>query len=55
VTNIGLKIGKQQIFSTDPIADIDRRVVEVKIRLDKEDSQKVKSFTNLQVEVLINI
>lgn len=55
VTNIGLKIGKQQIFSTDPIADIDRRVVEVKIRLDKEDSQKVKSLTNLQVEVLINI
>lgn len=55
VAHLGLQIGKQQIFSTDPIADIDRRVVEVKIHLNKKDSQKVKNLTNLQVEVLINI
>jgi len=32
---------------------VDARVVEVKIRLDKEDSKRVKGLTNLQVEVKI--
>lgn len=53
VEQIGLKIGKQAILDTDPIADEDARVVEVKIRLDSEDSQRVAGLTNLRVKVEI--
>ncbi len=48
---IGLKVQRNDVFSTDPQADTDTRVVEVKIRLD--DSQRVASFTNMQVFVAI--
>ena len=54
VDEIGLQIGKQEVLSTNPVIDVDGRVVEVKIRLDSEDSQKVASLTNLQVKVVIN-
>jgi HlyD family secretion protein len=55
VTQIGLQVRKQGTFSTDPVADVDRRVVDVKIRLNPEEAKQVKGLTNLQVEVLINI
>ena len=55
VEQIGWKIGKRDILDTDPAADVDVRVVEVKIRLDREHSQKVSGLTNLQVEVKIFI
>ncbi|MDB9450042.1 ABC exporter membrane fusion protein [Dolichospermum circinale] len=51
----GLEIGKQDILNADPAADVDARVSEVKIRLDPKDSQQVRSLTNLQVEVSINL
>ncbi len=54
VAQIGLQIGKKDILDTDPAADIDARVVEVKIRLNPEDSQKVAGLTNLKIEVKIN-
>ncbi|RUR83885.1 devB secretion protein [Chlorogloeopsis fritschii PCC 6912] len=54
VTQVGLQVKKQAIFSTDPVADVDRRVVEVKIRLNPKDAKQVRSLTNLQVEVVIN-
>ncbi|PSB57228.1 HlyD family secretion protein, partial [filamentous cyanobacterium CCP1] len=54
VTRTGLQINPQNILSTDPAADVDRRIVEVKIRLDPDDSQRVSSLTNLQVNVLID-
>lgn len=41
------------MLDTDPVADVDARVVEVKIRLHPEDSQKVANLTNLQVNVVI--
>lgn len=53
VTQVGLQIKKQATFSTDPTADVDRRVVEVKIRLNQKDSEQVRSLTNLQVEAII--
>ena len=53
VDEIGLQIGKQEVFSTNPAFDIDARVVEVKIRLNPEDSQKVSGMTNLRVEAVI--
>ncbi len=55
VERIGLLIGKNEIFATDPTADVDARVVEVKIRLDETDSQSVAQLTNLQVAVIIDL
>ncbi|AFY83888.1 HlyD family efflux transporter periplasmic adaptor subunit [Oscillatoria acuminata] len=53
VDRIGLQIGKKDVLETDPTADTDARVVEVKIRLDPQDSERVSGLTNLQVEVII--
>ncbi|MCG6136084.1 MAG: HlyD family efflux transporter periplasmic adaptor subunit [Nostoc sp. LLA-1] len=49
ITEIGRKIGKRDALSIDPVADIDARVVEVKIALSPEDSQRVSGFTNARV------
>lgn len=54
VDEIGWKISTKNALGTDPVADADARVVEVKIRLDPESSEKVASLTNLQVNVIIN-
>ncbi len=54
VEELGLQIGKKDVLGTDPVADADVRVVEVKIRLDAKDSQRVAGLTNLQVNVLID-
>jgi HlyD family secretion protein len=51
VKRIGLRIGKNDVISTDPAANTDTRVVEVKIRL--LNSRPVANFTNLQVKVAI--
>jgi hypothetical protein len=52
VAQIGQKIDKNDVLNTDPAADTDARVVEVKIRLD--DSKRVEGLTNLQVKVEID-
>jgi HlyD family secretion protein len=51
VDRIGLKIGKKDILSTDPVADADARVVEVEIRL--EEPNLAASLTNLRVEIVL--
>ena len=51
VERVGLKIGKNDVTNTDPAANTDTRVVEVKIRL--LNSRPVANLTNLQVQVLI--
>lgn len=55
VEKIGLEIERQNVVNTDPTANIDARVVEVKIKLDKESSQKVAGLTNLQVNARIKV
>ncbi|WP_204104344.1 MULTISPECIES: ABC exporter membrane fusion protein [Spirulina sp. CCY15215] len=55
VEAIGSQIGKRDILSNDPTLDIDVRIIEVKIRLEPEDSQQVSHFINSQVEVKIYI
>ncbi|MGB7710644.1 MAG: HlyD family efflux transporter periplasmic adaptor subunit [Microcoleus sp.] len=55
VARIGKQIGKKDVLNTDPAADTDARVVEVRIRLNPESSKKVAALTNLQVEVKIEI
>ncbi len=54
VDEIGLQIGKKDALGTDPVADADARVVEVKIKLNPEASQRVSGLTNLQIKVVIN-
>jgi ABC exporter DevB family membrane fusion protein len=54
VEEIGLEVGKKDVLGTDPVADVDARVVEVKIRLEPEDSKKVAGLTNLKVQAVID-
>jgi HlyD family secretion protein len=54
VSYVGLQIGKQDVLKTDPAADSDSRVVEVKIAIDPTDSQVVKGLTNSKVMIKIN-
>ncbi len=51
VDHVGLQIRKNDVLNTDPAADTDARVIEVKIKL--ADSPKVAGLTNLQVNVAI--
>jgi HlyD family secretion protein len=53
VYEVGLQVNRQSSFSTQPGENLDRRVIEVKIRLNPKDSQQVSSLTNLQVQVAI--
>ncbi|MBW4535804.1 MAG: HlyD family efflux transporter periplasmic adaptor subunit [Pleurocapsa minor HA4230-MV1] len=57
VEHLGLQVGTKELSATseeDPTQDENSRIVEVKIRLNPEDSQKVSSLTNMQVRVEIN-
>ncbi|MBD2142183.1 ABC exporter membrane fusion protein [Anabaena sp. FACHB-1250] len=56
VADIGLQVGRQNIFNTNPGSNTDNRIVDVKIRIDNlADNQRVSSLTNLQVQALIQI
>jgi HlyD family secretion protein len=49
-----LVVSRKVIFSNDPVADIDARVVEVWIRLAPEDSAQVAGLSNARAEVVID-
>jgi HlyD family secretion protein len=55
VSQIGIQVNQQNVFSNQPGENLDRRVVEVKISLNSEDSKLVAGLTNLQVQVQIKI
>jgi len=55
VMEVGLEINKKDVLNTDPAAQFDARVVEVKVRLDAESSRKVAGLTNLSVQVAIDV
>jgi HlyD family secretion protein len=55
VAQIGLQVNRQNVFSNQPGENLDRRVIEVKISLNPEDSKRVAGFTNLQVQTAIEI
>ncbi len=56
VADIGLQVGKQNIFNNTLQADTDNKIIDVKIRIDNmENNQQVAGLTDLQVEVLIDI
>jgi HlyD family secretion protein len=56
VREVGWQVDKQSIFSLNPGADTDRKIVQVKISIDDiADSQRVSRLTNMQVDVAIQI
>lgn len=55
VVEVGLEINKQDVLNTDPAAQFDARVVEVKVLLDQVASRRVAGLTNLSVQVLIDV
>ena len=55
VEKIGLEIQRQEVVNTDPTANIDAKVVEVKVKLDEDSSEKVTNLTNLLVNVQIQL
>ncbi len=50
-----LVVSRKVVFSNDPVADIDARVVEVRIRLSSADSAKVAGLSNARAEVVIDV
>jgi HlyD family secretion protein len=55
VVEIGRQVSRQNVFSNQPGENLDKRVVEVKVRLTPADSQRVAGLTNLQVETAIDL
>lgn len=55
VERLGLQVRRQTVINTDPISNIDNRVVEVYIRLDDASSRKAASLTNMQVKAVIEL
>ncbi|MBD1215128.1 MAG: ABC exporter membrane fusion protein [Dolichospermum circinale Clear-D4] len=56
VADIGLQVGRQNIFNTNPGSNTDNRIVDVKIRINNlADNQRLSTLTNLQVQALIQI
>ena len=50
VIAIGWEVSKQSIYSQEPSAASDARVVEVKVLIDRDDNSLVEKFSNMQVE-----
>ncbi|WP_442949031.1 ABC exporter membrane fusion protein [Nostoc sp.] len=51
----GLQVRRQNVINTDPVSNIDNRVVEVHIRLDEASSLKAATLTNMQVKAVIEL
>jgi HlyD family secretion protein len=54
VISMSRVVSRKVIFSNDPVADTDARVVETRIRLQPDDSKKVNLLSNARVEVVID-
>jgi HlyD family secretion protein len=55
VSQIGLQVNRQNVFANQPGENLDRRVIEVEIRINPEDVKRVASLTNLQVQTAIEL
>jgi HlyD family secretion protein len=49
VVEIGVQVKRQNVVNSDTSANIDARIVEVRVQLDPDSAQKVAGLTNLQV------
>ncbi|MBX9667850.1 MAG: efflux RND transporter periplasmic adaptor subunit [Candidatus Obscuribacterales bacterium] len=55
VVSIGRRVKRQNVINSDPTANIDERIVDVKVQLDDQSSKRLSGFTDLQVKVAISI
>jgi HlyD family secretion protein len=53
VESVGRTVSRNSLFAVNPAAETDRRVVEVKIRLERSDV--LASFVNMEVNVTIDV
>lgn len=51
VSQIGLQVSPQEVTSGEPGENLDQKVIQVRVRLNSNDSQRVAALTNLQVRV----
>ena len=52
---VGMQIKRQNVINADPSSNIDARVVEVHVQLNRLSSQEATSLTNLQVKAVIEL
>jgi HlyD family secretion protein len=55
VERIGIQVKRQNVINADPTSNIDDRVIEVHVRLDKASSEKAAKFTNLQIQAVVEL
>jgi HlyD family secretion protein len=55
VSQVGLQVERQRQATNQAGENLDRRIIEVKVRLSPEDSRRVAAFTNLQVQGKIQL
>ncbi|WLD15268.1 hypothetical protein [Planctellipticum variicoloris] len=55
VAEVGHLVARKAVLSNDPVSDTDARVVEVRIRLNPEDCERVARLSNARVEVQIEL
>jgi HlyD family secretion protein len=53
VIEVGRLIGRKDVLSSDPVDDTDARIVEVRVRLNDKDGQRVSGLSWAKVEVVI--
>ena len=53
VSTIDPQVSQQKVFSSQPGENIDRRIIEVKIRIQNSDRTRISGLTNLQVQTTI--
>ncbi len=54
VFQIDRQVSQQKVFSNQPGENLDRRIIEVKIRIQDSDRPRISGLTNLQVQTLID-
>ena len=55
IEEIGLEVAQKDILNDDPVIAADARVVEVRVLLDETSSKIASKFTNLKVDVTIEL
>jgi HlyD family secretion protein len=53
VSTVGWRVGRRDVLSPDPVADLDSRVVEVRVRLNEPDARQFARLTFTQVHAII--
>lgn len=53
ITDIGHIVARKAVLTNDPVSDTDARVVEVRIQLDADTTERVARLSNARVEVRI--